>query len=242
MNYSNDSFRSVNAGHELSLRGVTGKFGLQYEQKLGGDVSMLLGATYRMGTDVKGYSTSYRYAAQSGVLDTLKHQVDTLGRGKIGFADEIGVGLSVKGGENWMVEFDYLRSNWSRSGFEKSAGFAVSGLSSFTSTVSQSFRAGFEIIPNRNDVRYYLKRCAYRAGAYYDQSYYKLDGNNVNSMGITFGMTLPISPSSKHNGITLGVDLGQRASTKNNMIRERYARFVVSFNIHDIWFQKMQYN
>ena len=242
MNYSNDSFRSVNAGHELSLRGVTGKFGLQYEQKLGGDVSMLLGATYRMGTDIKGYSTSYRYAAQSGVLDTLKHHVDTLGRGKIGFADEIGVGLSVKGGENWMVEFDYLRSNWSRSGFEKSAGFAVSGLSSFTSTVSQSFRAGFEIIPNRNDVRYYLKRCAYRVGAYYDQSYYKLDGNNVNSMGITFGMTLPISPSSKHNGITLGVDLGQRASTKNNMIRERYARFVVSFNIHDIWFQKMQYN
>ena len=242
MNYSDDSYRSVNTGHELSLNGVTGKFGLQYEQKLGGDVSMLLGATYRMGTDVKGYSTSYRYAVQSGVVDTLKHNIDTLGNGKIGFADEIGVGLSVKGGEKWMVEFDYLRSNWSRSGFENTAGFAVSGVSSFTSTVSQSFRAGFEIVPNRNDVRYYFKRCTYRAGAYYDQSYYKLDGNNVNSIGITFGMTLPISSSSRHNGITLGVDLGQRASTKNNMIRERYARFVVSFNIHDLWFQKMQYN
>ena len=62
-------------------------------------------------------------------------------------------------------------------------------------------------------------------------------------MGITFGMTLPIAPLSRiHNAVTLGVDLGQRASTRNNMIRERYARFVVSFNIHDIWFQKMQYN
>ena len=60
MNYSDDSYRSVNAGSELALRGITGKFGLQYEQKLGGDVSMLLGATYKMGTDVKGYSTSYR--------------------------------------------------------------------------------------------------------------------------------------------------------------------------------------
>ena len=243
MNYSDDSYRSLNAGSELALRGITGKFGLQYEQKLGGDVSMLLGATYKMGTDVKGYSTSYRYAVQSGVVDTLKHHVDTLGAGKIGFADEIGVGLSVKGGENWMVEFDYLRSNWSKSGFENTAGFAVSGSSVFSSTVSQSFRAGFEIVPNRNDVRYYLKRCTYRAGFYYDQSYYKLDGNNVNSMGITFGMTLPIAPLSRiHNAVTLGVDLGQRASTRNNMIRERYARFVVSFNIHDIWFQKMQYN
>ena len=87
MNYSDDSYRSVNAGNEISLRGVTGKFGLQYEQNLGGDVSMTLGATYRMGTDVKGYSTSYRYAVQAGVIDTLKYNIDTLGRGKIGFAD-----------------------------------------------------------------------------------------------------------------------------------------------------------
>jgi hypothetical protein len=243
MNYSDDSYRSVNAGNELSLRGVTGKFGLQYEQKIAGDVSMLLGATYKMGTDVKGYSTSYRYAVQSGVIDRLKHHVDTLGAGKIGFADEIGLGLSIKGGEQWMVEFDYLRSNWTNSGFEKASGFAVSGGSVFSSTVSQSFRAGFELVPNRNDVRYYLKRCTYRAGFYYDQSYYKLDGNNVNSMGLTFGVTLPIAPLSRiHNAITLGVDLGQRASTRNNMIRERYAKFVISFNIHDIWFQKMQYN
>ena len=243
MNYSDDSYRSVNAGNEISLRGVTGKFGLQYEQNLGGDVSMTLGATYRMGTDVKGYSTSYRYAVQAGVIDTLKHNIDTLGRGKIGFADEIGVGLAVKGGEKWMFEFDYLRSNWANSGFEKTSGFAVSGSSLFTSTVSQSFRAGFEIVPNRNDVRYYLKRCAYRAGVYYDQSYYKLDGNNVNSMGITFGVTLPINPLSRiYNGVTLGVDIGQRASTRNNMIRERYAKFVIGFNIHDIWFRKMQYD
>ena len=239
MMYSDDSFRSVNAGHELSLRGVTGKFGLQYEQKLGSDVSMIVGATYRMGTDVKGYSTTFRYAAQSGVVDTLKHHVDTLGRGKIGFADELGLGIAVKGGERWTLEFNYLRSNWKKSGFETAPGFSVIGSSVFTSTVSQSFRAGFEIVPNRSDVRYYFKTCAYRAGFYYDQSYYKLDGNNVNSMGITFGINLPVFRL--HNGLTLGVDLGQRASTKNNMIRERYARIVVGFNIHDLWFHKAQY-
>ena len=240
MIYSDDSFRSVNTGNELSLRGVTGKFGLQYEQKLGGDVSMLIGATYRMGTDVKGYATSFRYASQSGVVDTLKHHIDTLGGGKVGFADEIGVGISVKGGDRWMVEFDYLRSNWKKSGFESTQGFSAIGSSVFTSTVSQSFRAGFEIVPNRSDARYYMKKCYYRAGLYYDQSYYKLDGNNVNSMGITLGITFPVFRL--NNGLTIGVDLGQRASTRNNMIRERYAKIMVGFNIHDIWFQKVQYN
>ncbi|MBQ7810942.1 MAG: hypothetical protein IJ394_00130 [Bacteroidales bacterium] len=239
MNYSNDSYRSVNTGHELALRGTTGKFGLQYEQKLGKKMSMVVGATYRLGTDVKGYSTSYRYASQSGVVDTLKHNIDTLGAGKVRIADEIGVGICLKGGEDWMVEFDYLRSNWAKSGFEGREGFAAVGSSVFTSTVSQSFRAGFEFIPNRNDIRYYMKRCSYRAGLYYDRSYYKLDGNNIDSMGLTFGMTFPIVGFT--NGLTLGVDLGQRASTRNNMIRERYAKIMVSFNIYDIWFRKNQY-
>ena len=240
MDYTDQSYRSLNSGSELTIRGVTGKFGLQYEQELGGDVSMTIGATYRMGTNMKGYSTNFRYATQSSVTDSLRHTVDTLGARGMRFGDEIGVGIAVSGGEKWSAEFNYLRSDWRKSGFDSAPGFAVSGGSVFSSTVSQSFRAGFEIVPNRNDMRSYLKTCSYRVGAYYDQAYYKLDGNNVNSIGITFGMTLPVFQW--HNGITLGVDLGQRSSNRNNMIRERYATFFIGFNIHDLWFRKIQYN
>lgn len=240
MDYTDQSYRSLNSGSELTIRGLTGKFGLQYEQELGGDVSMTIGATYRMGTDMKGYATNFRYATQSSVTDSLRHTVDTLGARGMRFGDEIGVGISVKGGEKWSAEFNYLRSDWRKSGFDSAPGFAVSGGSVFSSTVSQSFRAGFEIVPNRNDIRSYLKRCSYRVGAYYDQAYYKLDGNNVNSIGVTLGMTLPVFQW--HNGITLGVDVGQRASNRHDMIRERYATFFIGFNIHDIWFRKIQYN
>ena len=239
MDYSDASYRSLNSGSELTVRGLTGKFGLQYEQKLGGNVSMVIGATYKLGTNMKGYSTNYRYANQSSVTDTLKYNVDTLAKTGVRFADEIGVGIAFKGGDKWSAEFDYLRSDWRGTGLDKAAGFAVSGQSVFTSAVSQSFRAGFEIVPNRNDVRYYMKTCSYRVGFYYDQAYYKMDGNNVNSMGITLGMTLPVFKL--YNGISIGVDLGQRASTRNNMIRERYATFNIGFNIHDIWFRKVQY-
>lgn len=240
MDYTDQSYRSLNSGSELTVRGVTGKFGLQYEQELGGEMSMTIGATYRMGTNMKGYSTNFRYATQSSVTDSLRHTVDTLGARGMRFGDEIGVGIAVSGGEKWSAEFNYLRSDWRKSGFDSAPGFAVSGGSVFSSTVSQSFRAGFEIVPNRNDMRSYLKTCSYRVGAYYDQAYYKLDGNNVNSIGITFGMTLPVFQW--HNGITLGVDLGQRSSNRNNMIRERYATFFIGFNIHDLWFRKIQYN
>jgi hypothetical protein len=240
MDYSNNSYRSLNSGNDLTISAFTGKFGLQYDQKLGGKVSMTLGATYRMGAGMKGYATEYRYANLSSVSDTLKYNVDTLAHTGVRIADEIGVGIALKGGDKWTAEFNYLRSDWTKSGFDKVAGLGVSGDSKFSSTVSQSFRAGFEIVPNRNDIRYFFKRCAYRAGVYYDQSYYKLDGNNVNSMGVTLGITLPIFRW--YNGLTLGVDMGQRANARNNMIRERYAMFVVGFNVHDIWFRKQQYD
>ena len=239
MTYSNSSYRSINSGHDFALNAASGKFGLQFEQKIAGNVSMTVGATYRLGADLKGYTTEYRYANLSSVSDTLRHNIDTLAGSGLRITDELGVGIALKGGDKWVAEFDYLRSDWSKSGFDKANGFGISGDSKFSSTVSQSFRAGFEFVPNRNDIRYFFKRCAYRGGVYYDQAYYKLDGNNVNSMGVTLGITLPVFRW--YNGLTLGVDMGQRASTRNNMIRERYAMFVVGFNIHDIWFQKMQY-
>ncbi len=152
MIYSDDSYRSVNSGSEISVSGVTGKFGLQYEQKLGGNVSMIVGATYKLSTGMNGYSKNFRYANQASVTDTLKYTVDTLAKAGVRFADELGLGISFKGGEQWSAEFNYLRSDWVNSGLDRTPGMAVVGSSRFTSTVSDSFRAGFEITPNRNDI------------------------------------------------------------------------------------------
>ena len=245
MNFSDESYISLNSGSDLALNGVTGKFGLQYEQKLGGDVSMIVVATYKLGTDVKGYAKNFRFANQSTVTDTLKFSENKLSGNGVRFADELGIGISVKSGEKWTSEFNYLRSDWTNSGMAETPGFAVVGKSQFSTTVSESYRAGFEIVPDRNDIRRYFNRCAYRAGLYYDKSYYKLDGNAVNAVGLTFGMTLPIETDNsygRYNGITLGMDIGQKSNSRNGMIRERYVMFVIGFNIHDLWFRKHQYN
>ena len=62
----------------------------------------------------------------------------------------------------------------------------------------------------------------------------------VNSVGLTLGITLPVFRG--YNGLSLGIDMGQRGSLRGNMVRERYVTFVVGFNIFDIWFQKPRYN
>ena len=118
-------------------------------------------------------------------------------------------------------------------------GFAVKGSSSFDTRVAQTLRAGFEIVPNRNDIRYYYKTCTYRLGAYYEDSRFAVDGNQIKDIGLTFGASLPVFRY--YNSVTLAVNLGQRGSVTGNMIRERYVNFTVGFNFHDIWFQKFTY-
>lgn len=243
LTFSESSYRSLTSGYDLTLRAVSGKVGIQYEIPLKQGSSLTIGATYRAKSDMKGYVDDYKYASISGVSDTLKFSTDTLKNltDRVNIASEIGVGISYKLRDKLLVEFDYTRSDWSKSNMNNTTGFAnVSQNTRFATTTAQSFRGGFEITPNRNDVRYYLKRVTYRAGAYYDQAYYTLNDNPVNTVGITFGATLPINRW--YNGITFAIDLGQRGYARDYMVRERFVNFTVSFNIFDIWFQKTRYN
>lgn len=241
MDFTSASYRDIYSGYNLNLHAVGGKFGVQYDQALAPGLYMTVGATYKTSSRLKGRVSDYKYATISSQSDTLHYNVDTLSHGSnVKLASEYGVGIALRKGDKWRIEFDYTRSDWRNSNFDKTTGFANVGASTFSTTYSQSFKAGFEIVPNRNDIRYYMRRCSYRAGMYYDRDYYKLDGNTVNSYGVTLGITLPVFRW--YNGISIGVDLGQRGTNTGNMIRERYAMFVVGFNIHDIWFQKPKYD
>lgn len=240
---SNSTYRNISSGFNMNLHAFTAKFGVQYETNLTQSVSAVVGATYRLGTSIRGEVERYEIQSISSINDSTpspRTYVDTLGRGNVKLASEIGVGIALKGGDRWTAEVNYIRSDWSSSGMGKVPGFASVGNAVFSASASQSVRAGFSIVPNRNDIRYYRKRVTYRAGAYWDQACCKLDGNTINAVGITLGATLPVFRWS--NGLTLGVDFGQRGSLTGNMVRERYVNFNIGINVFDIWFLKPRYD
>lgn len=235
-----DSYSSISNNNILQLNGVGGKFGLQYEQPLGSGVSMVVGATYSTGANMHGYFEDSKFMIRStGQSDTNSFRVDTLGISRnLKLASELGVGISVKKTNKWMFEFNYTRSDWRNTGIESVSGYN-SASTPFNASVSEAYRLGFEYIPNITDIRYYFNRVAYRAGAYYKKEYYTLSGHDIASMGITLGATLPVFRW--YNGISLGVEFGQRASLTGNLTRERFVNFSIGINIFDIWFQKPQY-
>ena len=239
--FSKSAYSNINSGNNLVLRGNSVKVGLQYEQPLGSGTTLGVGATYSTTTKLRGTSEAYRVSVGSSQSDTLRFSRDTLGltMGNVYVPSEIGVGISINHSDNWRAEINYTRSDWTSSGMDVAKGFAVKGSSSFDTRVSQTLRAGFEIVPNRNDIRYYYKRCAYRVGAYYENSSFAVDGNQVKDMGLTFGASLPVFRL--YNSVSFAVALGQRASTAGNMIRERYVNFTLGFSFHDMWFRKFTY-
>ena len=240
MGFTDETYRTIDSGYKLQLNAMAVNFGVQWEKRLSPSLTMVLGATYRPRTKLKGYVTDFQYATVSSVRDTIRNNVDTLGHiGRAKLGDELGIGIAIRGNNKWSVELDYTRSDWGSTGMDTEVGFANVGNSVFSTGVSQSWRAGFEIVPNRNDIRYFMRRCSYRAGAYYNTSYYKLDGSTIGRAGITLGMTIPVFRW--YNGLSVGVDLGQKGNLDGNKTRERYALVTIGFNIHDLWFQKPRY-
>lgn len=239
--FANSAFSSIYSGYDIVLNGTSAKFGLQYEQPLGKNLTLGVGATYSLETKLDGFVEDYVYSSGATQNDTTSFRRDTLALMKniINIPTEIGLGLSLNYADTWRAELNYLRSDWTTSGMDVANGFAVKGSSIFTTKMSESFRAGFEIVPNRNDIRYYYKRCTYRIGAYYDKSYYAVDGNQVNDIGVTLGASLPVFRY--YNAVTFAVAAGQRSSIAGNMIRERYLKFTLGINFFDYWFQKRQY-
>ena len=229
--FGDASYRSQTLGDTLQVRAHTAKFGLQYEQPIGTG-KLTLGATYRLKAKVTGHAIEYSNVPE---MDLGSRSLDS---DNISLGDELGVGLAYSKGDKWSMEVNYLRGDWSGSNFDAVRGFRNNGTYSFNTSKTQSVRAGFEFTPNRNDIRYYLKRCTYRMGAYMDQSYYQVDGQNLTSAGITLGVTLPVNQG--YNGITFALDLGQRGFG-TTFVKEKYLGFHVGFNIFDIWFRKPQY-
>ena len=239
--FAKSAYSNINSGNSLMLRGNSAKFGLQYEQPVGKGNTIGVGATYSTATKLRGTVEDYRISVGNAQSDTLRFSRDTLGRtmGGVSVPSEVGVGISFNHSDNWRAEINYSRSDWTQSGMDVAKGFAVKGSSSFDTRLSQTFRAGFEIVPNRNDIRYYYKHCSYRFGAYYKGSGFAVDGNQIKDIGLTIGTSLPVFQY--YNAVTFAMALGQRSSDMGSLIRERYVNFTFGFNFHDLWFRKFTY-
>lgn len=232
---SDETYRTSVSGDSLQVNSITAKLGLQYEQPIATGKYITVGATYKFSTPINGHSIHYR---ELGSYDRKRTASELRGMG-LRMGDELGLGISYRNGDDLLLEADYTRSNWKGSAMDQVSGFSNVGDVVFAPGVGQSFNVGFEFTPGRNDIRYFLRRCTYRAGAFFDQSYYTVDGAHVNAVGVTLGATIPVFRW--YNGLSVGLQFGRRGLA-TSQVKENFFGFNLGFNIFDIWFQKRAYD
>jgi len=237
-NFFNSKFTQTNNVNDLYL-----SFGAQYKHPLKNGWSIMLGAAGSAETNlsVKKTSFSATYENDFGVeiiKDTILFEEDV--KDTVTIPMMIGGGIVLKKGDRFLLGIDYSAQNWSE--------FKDLGQSGYLKN-SQRAAIGIQFIPSKSAgvKEAYLKKIFYRAGLKYSNMYLELNNTALKEYAVTFGFGLPLRKTKvgetfSQSIINVGVELGQRGTTENSLIREKYARAVVSFTLNDRWFIKRKYD
>ncbi len=104
-----------------------------------------------------------------------------------------------------------------------------------------SISGGAEYIPDYSSYNKFMRRLRYRAGAYYRQDPRSVLGKDLNDLGFSVGIGLPvILPRQQTSFVNLALEIGKIG--KDSPIEESYFRFTAGFTLNDnTWFYKRRF-
>jgi hypothetical protein len=171
------------------LRDFTLTYGLQYDMQLKENKYLTLGITFEKQSD---FTVLYQSLTYTGAAGTISNKVNSTyeveAKNILKMPTTIGIGLSYNHINKLEINADYYHAAWSKSTFLGKVDELI--------TDQERISAGFEYIPDATSIRSYMKRVRYRAGVHHENSYLMFNNNQINEIGISFGVGLPY-PKSK---------------------------------------------
>ncbi len=221
------------------INGITFGAGAFFKQKIGENHQFAAGASYTFGSKVRSDQDYVLSTYQLNPQDDYQPvNIDTIdskfGNTKIKMPQEISLGVSYGKDLKWNIG---AQVDW-----EQNSEFYLPN--SDQTNLQDRFRTavGGYLIPKFNSPRSYFARMTYRAGGFYEQTPVVLNDKGVDKYGITFGFGFPVGKANDPSQIDLGIELGNRGTVKENLVRENYANFKLSFTLNDNWFRKRVYD
>ncbi len=199
-----------------------------------------VGATYDYGGPLRPKLQQTVYIGDHS--STIVSQEDS--RGQMRLPHAVNAGITYQDAK-FIANFDYAYNNWGGDNafFQQDA---FSGMSvKYVDT--HTYKFGFEYVPNRFDVRNYLKRISYRVGARYGNYYQSFEGRNINQWAVTAGFGFPLRFMGA-TSINAGIEFGGRGDLSSvimpklnkrvGLIRQNYIKVSLGFSLfgEDYWF------
>lgn len=213
----------------MEVRDWNVHLGVQYSLELNRRDRVVVGLTYSPRKSLHGHTWGTYYdVSGDSKLDTVGY---TKMGGKYQLPNTYGVGVSYRHGNKLMGEIDFTYQDWSKAKYTPLEGFESS---TFKFDNRWKVAAGLQYVPNYRGS--YLKRTAYRVGAFYNHDYQNVGGNNVRDYGVSAGVGLPALGSK--TVINLGLEWRHRYSSPAMLIKENYLNVTLSVNFNEMWFWK----
>lgn len=136
-----------------------------------------------------------------------------------------GIGISNEFGNSLTVAADVLFQKWDDYKY-----YDV-----HPPEIKNSIRAGLglEYTPSKKLDDPVYKKASYRIGGSYRQDYLKINGQNINSLSVHAGLTVPLS---RLNNVDLAFSYNTRGKTSDGLIKDDVMKFAISVNIGELWF------
>jgi hypothetical protein len=206
------------------------------------NVKIIFGANFAAQTDVNAKidSLGFNYYSSAAGFDIIKDTVNYVEghKGTITFPMTFGVGIGLKKGTRWMVAADFAMQNWSSfQAFNQTQGLKN----------SMRVSVGAQFVPNSKSsgLKTYFRRVHYRIGGRYTQSALELKNSQLTETAVSFGLGFPVAGNyllKSFSMVNIGVEVGQRGTTNNGLVKEEFLKTTLSFTINDRWFQKTKFD
>lgn len=255
------NYYNSKVSNSLRMRGFSGDFGLQYQARFSRAFAMNFGFTYSIGTKMKAFDDIFSYTfiyigsdiRVENVIDTVEFVEDVEGKVQLPHIFRTGINLEFKdtniGHTNKyriLVGVDYDYEPWSQ--YQVVFNDVVSG-----DNLGEYHRLGLGIQYTPHYIYYdkspninYMARVNYRLGFQYAGTAIRTSGSRITMMELTAGLGFPLAIKKSSASINLGVGLGQRGTTENNLVKESYVGIYfglsLSPGVNNLWFRKRKYD
>ncbi len=221
------------------------------------DDAVYTGSGFHFSADYTGkagslyYKTAFRYQSQSHLK---AHFTRTLQLSNNAYGSEIitdeqvlrndtvsliippsySLGIGVGQMKKWFAGIEYTQTDWQ---LYNDDFFSTNDMAY---TQSKSFKAGGYFIPDYRLHAPYWKRITYKAGFYSQSGSLSIQNQQVNEIGITFGLSFPLG--GYFTKIDVGMEYINRGKTSGILVKENIFGLKIGLSLNDKWFRKRKIN
>ena len=142
-------------------------------------------------------------------------------------------GIGAGQDKKWFFGINYKKSDGG--GYKNQ----LMGLDNVEFKSSQTFSLGGFYLPKYDSFTNYFNTLTYRFGLRYKRGGLYVNNQQINELGLNFGFGIPLAGISSAN---LGFEIGQRGTSKANLIKENFFSIRLGVSLSDLWFIKSMYN